>query len=381
VTYVLPLDQCSPDRSSNVGGKARGLYSLIAQKLPVPPGFAVTAAAYRDVVRETGVQCVIDEYLNRADLSADEISKRILSAFDSLTLPEVLVEEINRAYAELDSELVAVRSSGTAEDTAAASFAGQHDTYLWVSGAESVCAHVLRCWASLFNAGAIIYRKRFDTHPSDVAMGVVIQQMVPATSAGVMMTLEPVTGDRSQVYIESAHGLGEGVVVGDVEVDRFWVDKSTLQVSRREISLQAKQYAYDEALGSVSLQSVDPSIGQLPSLSADLVLDVAKLGCRIEDSFEMPMDIEWAVSPNGEILLLQARPETVWSNRAPRLQSGRNAETKQYGRESRPMRSQSSDGATVPGVKTSHGRSLWTDTSESEIRRRFSQLKVRLRRK
>jgi rifampicin phosphotransferase len=374
MVHVLALAECSPDRAAEVGGKTKGLHALISLGLPVPPGFAITAEAYRDVLRSTGVQGAITEVLNRPGLSDDKISAEIFAIFTSVTLPAALATEIDSAYADLGEGPVAVRSSGVAEDTAAASFAGQHDTYLWVTGAESVRAHVLRCWASLFNAGAIGYRKRFEIPPSAVAMGVVVQRMVPATAAGVMMTLEPVTGDRTQIYIESAHGLGEGVVVGDVDSDRFWVDKATLQVAREEISVQAKQYAFDEALGGVSLQEIDKSLGEQPSLTSELVCKVAGLGRRVEEAFEAPMDVEWAVSPDGDVLLLQARPETVWSNR-PQLPEPGTAPDTLHGA-SRPQSwwTRTNVAETIPGVQTPLGWSVWADAGESGMRRCFKQL-------
>ncbi|MGW5113320.1 PEP/pyruvate-binding domain-containing protein [Nocardia sp. NPDC004123] len=314
VPVVLPLAACSPRRAGEIGGKTRGLYSLIDLGLPVPDGFAITAQAYRDAIAATGADASIAEILASAD-DDEAKSQRIREVFAAMRLPDALAAEITRAYTEIDAPPVAVRSSGIAEDTAAASFAGQHDTYLWVEGADNVCAHVVRCWASLFNAGAIGYRRRFSIPPEDVAMAVVVQRMVAARAAGVMMTLEPVTGDRGLIYIEAAHGLGEGVVVGDVLSDQFWYDKATLELSRSSIKEQTSQHVFDADAGTVVVSTLDPAIGRTPALDPHMGLQLVRLGRDVEDAFECPMDIEWAVSGDGEILLLQARPETVWSNR------------------------------------------------------------------
>jgi phosphohistidine swiveling domain-containing protein len=315
VPHVLRLEQCSPERAAQVGGKVKGLHALIELGLPVPGGFAITADAYRRALAVTGAEERISGVISRDDLTDAEKSACIFDVFTSVALPEDLVAAIDGAYAELGEGPVAVRSSGIAEDTAAASFAGQHDTYLWIQGAAAVREHVLRCWASLYNAGAIGYRARFDIPPADVAMGVVVQRMVPAAAGGVMMTLEPVTGDRRHIYIESAHGLGEGVVVGDVHSDQYWVDKATMTLARAEISNQVALHAFDEQAGRVTVQGLDPAIGSAPSLTDDTALALARLGRDIENAFGAPMDVEWALSPEGEVLLLQARPETVWSNR------------------------------------------------------------------
>lgn len=312
--FLLPLELCSPERAAQVGGKTKGLHALIELGLPVPAGFAVTADAYLAAIEANGVEDLIRDVLARDVPDADK-SAAILELFTAVELPTELAAAIDEAYATLGAGPVAVRSSGIAEDTAAASFAGQHDTYLWVTGADAVRENVLRCWASLYNAGAIGYRARFDIDPRDVAMGVVVQRMVPAVAGGVMMTLEPVTGDRDLIYVESAHGLGEGVVVGDVMSDQYWIDKASLTLARSSISEQSAQHAFDAATGGVTLQEMDPALGASPSLSDETAVALATLGRDIEKAFAAPMDVEWALSPEGELLLLQARPETVWSNR------------------------------------------------------------------
>ncbi len=314
IAAVLPLRACSPDAAALTGGKAKGLHALIQQGLPVPDGFAISAQCYEAAIDRTRIGSAIAEVL-ASDLSDEKKSRRILDLFTSLSMPGDLAADITSAYEALGGGPVAVRSSGIAEDTAAASFAGQHDTYLWVEGADAVLHHVLRCWASLYNAGAIGYRARFDIDPGEVAMAVVVQQMVPARSAGVMMTLEPVTGDRSEIYIEAAHGLGEGVVVGDVLSDQFWFDKGSLELKRSTINVQTEHHAFEPAAGRVILRPLDPEVGSLPALDDATAEAVASLGRQIEESFGHPMDIEWAVDVDGQVRLLQARPETVWSNR------------------------------------------------------------------
>jgi pyruvate,water dikinase len=241
-----------------------------------------------------------------------------------------------------------------------------------VVGAEAVYEHIKRCWASLFNAGAIGYRARFNVDPDDVAMGVVVQRMVEAAAGGVMMTLEPVTGLRNQIFIESAHGLGEGVVVGDVMSDQFWFNKSTLEPIRDRISLQRELHAFDSAAGTVTLQPLDPAVGAQPSLDATQARSVAELGRSIESAFGQPMDIEWALDQDGSLVLLQARPETVWSNRpepgTPSTLHGDFDPTQYY--------STANLGEAAPGVLAPLSWSVWGPGAEIAARYGFVKMGV-----
>jgi phosphoenolpyruvate synthase len=322
--YVVELGDCTKERSAEVGGKAIGLGSLIHAALPVPPGFAITTDGYRRSVQAAGVQEQITALLNTASSAGTDrvVSQQIIALFDDAMLDGDVAAEIDEAYARLSEGAdmpVAVRSSATAEDLPDASFAGQQDTYLWIQGAPAVRAHVVRCWASLFTPRAIGYRARRDIPLDDLAMGVVVQQMVPADAAGVMMTMEPVRGDRSQIYIEAAYGLGEGVVRGDVGSDRFWVTKSSLTTNKQQIDPKQQAHRFDPARGEVCLTEVPADQQQQPALRDQEVIALADLGRQIEQHFDAPMDIEWAIAGSGdhrEISLLQARPETVWSQKA-----------------------------------------------------------------
>lgn len=373
---VLPLGLCSPDRSEQVGGKTKGLYKLIELGLPVPEGFAITANAYRATLAATGVGAQIDDVLAQAELSDDAKSQAIFALFENVTLPADLSAEIDNSYDELGGGPVAVRSSGIAEDTAAASFAGQHDTYLWIQGADAVRHHVLRCWASLFNPSAIGYRERFRIPADEVAMGVVVQRMVPAAAGGVMMTLEPVTGESNLVYIEAAHGLGEGVVVGDVLSDQYRFDKANLDNPKKRISRQTEQHRFDPDAGAVTLQPMDPEVGSQPALDDDLARALAQLGLDIERSFGAPMDIEWAVSEEREIFLLQARPETVWSTRWTELATTARTSVTHGDLNQDWYYSTANLGEAAPGVLAPLSWSVWGPGAEIAARYGFVQMGV-----
>src|SRR5215510_13191737 len=196
MSNVIWLAECSEDCAELVGGKALGLGHLVREGFQVPPGFAVTTRAYREHVEHNRLGADIARLLEGGGASvADEIR----SLFEGSAPSEKLKEDILEAYEELGgtSNPVAVRSSANVEDLADASFAGQQESYLWLLGGPTVLQHVVRCWASLFTTQAIAYRAHRGAPVDNLAMGVVVQSMVPAEAAGVMLTINPITGDSS----------------------------------------------------------------------------------------------------------------------------------------------------------------------------------------
>ncbi|ORV50451.1 hypothetical protein AWC03_22755 [Mycobacterium europaeum] len=337
--------------------------------MSVPAGFTVTVSAYCEAVAAAGLQSRITKLL-AAPGTDQQISEAIIALFDQVVLPESLAAEIVGAYTtEIGGGPVAVRSSALAEDSSEASFAGQQDTYLWIEGAGAVLDAVVRCWASLFNPQAIGYRRRFAVAPDEVAMAVVVQQMVPAVAAGVTMTLEPVTGDRRQIYVASALGLGEGVVKGDVEADSAWVDKAPLRVRKREISRQTRAYRYDS--GEVKLIDLAPGEGDAPSLDDDTLLRVAGLALQIERHAGHAVDVEWAVDVDGEVHLLQARPETVWNNRNAEPPGWRKPNILHHDGGERPTWTTTNAAEAIPGIQTPLGVSLVDHAGEKAFRGAF----------
>lgn len=325
-SQVLWLDECDADCAPRVGGKALGLGALLRDGRPVPPGFVVTTDAYAEGTDTTGLRAEIAAILKGADglAAQQEASERIGALFEAADLAGSVVAEVEAAYRRLCGATaldvpVAVRSSATAEDRADASFAGQQETYLWIRGADEVKRHVLRCWASLFTPQAIAYRAHLGVPLEGLAMAVVVQRMVAADAAGVMITLDPVTGDRSQISIESSYGLGLAVVGGEVTPDRFAVDKVTWDIRSRAIGPKAFAYRFDPARGRVVTQDVPPDDQAMPSLSDEEVIRLAQLGREVEKANGGPQDVEWAIGPGPEgpreLFLLQMRPETVWSRK------------------------------------------------------------------
>lgn len=318
MSYVLPLESCERSALAWVGGKAVGLWELLHRGLPVPRGFAVTTQAYREFVSAEGLAREIRGWLDRARDSVAsqlEASRRIRELFTQRPAPAFLIEEVARAYGRLGEPPVAVRSSAVGEDAKTASFAGEHESYLWVCGCEAVAAAVLRCWASLFSPQALSYFAHLGWDPAEAAMGVVVQHMVDAQVAGVMITLDPVTGDPSQVTVEGSYGLGLAVVGGEVTPDRFAVDKVTLEVRSSRVGQKTMAYRYDPREGRVVAAPVPEELVGRPCLEPEQVQQLAAMGRQLERELGRAQDVEWALDAEGRLYLVQTRPETVWSNR------------------------------------------------------------------
>jgi len=327
---ILWFEEVERSDTPLVGGKNANLGELIRAGIPVPPGFAVTAYAYKKFITETGIAEKIYKTIRetvrgrRSPKSYEEASKKVRSLIEATEPPEEVVKAIKEAYRKLCEKVgkevfVAVRSSATAEDLAEASFAGQQETYLDVKGEDEVVKKVVKCWSSLFTPRAIFYREQRGFRHEDVLISVGVQMMVDAKSAGVMFTLNPVTGDRSQIVIESSWGLGESVVSGSVTPDEFIVDKETLRIIERRISEKTVERIRDPKTGTVVEVEVPPERRKAPSLTDKEVVRLAELGKLIEAHYGRPQDIEWAIDKNlpfpDNVFILQSRPETVWSIR------------------------------------------------------------------
>jgi phosphoenolpyruvate synthase/pyruvate phosphate dikinase len=307
------------------GGKSANLGELLAAGIPVPPGFALSADAYRAFVTETGLDGAITAALARArpdDVDAlTAASKAIDEAMRFAPLSDVVRAEVAEGYAELAQATgeaeppVAVRSSALGEDSAEASHAGQQESFLWVRGVEHVCDAVRDCWASLFTPQAISYRTALGSEGSDVAMGVTVQAMVDAEISGVFFTCNPVSGDRSMVAVNASWGLGIGVVGGDVTPDDYLVSKITGEVVRRRVSTKHVEYAPDPAgRGTVRLD-VAAERRDGPCLGEEALAALVDVARRIERHYGTHQDVEWAIARSRSLpealLVLQARPVTT----------------------------------------------------------------------
>jgi pyruvate, water dikinase len=304
-----------------VGGKGGSLGELTRAGVEVPPGFVLKTAAFERFMQTLESEARVRERveaLEADDLGAiTALSGELRARFAATPLPTEVADAISRAVEELGKgavqSSVAVRSSATTEDAADASFAGLQDTYLWVQGAQHVQARVRSCWGSLYSVESMSYRRKRDFKEKNVAMAVVVQTMVDARTAGVMFTRSPLTGDRSVMTIEGSWGLGSAVVGGEVTPDRWVIGKITGEISVREIS--TKSICHAAAVGGgIETVPVPVDLQQAACLSDNEIQTLRAIGRKVERHYGRSQDIEWAVERGSEkILLLQSRPETVWS--------------------------------------------------------------------
>ena len=309
---VLALDD--PDAvPAVVGGKGASLGRLARAGVRVPAGFHVTTAAYLDFLdgglREELLAAVPPVEAADAD-TFEAAAGRIGELFAGRPMPAATAAAIAGAYAALgeDAPPVAVRSSATVEDVAGLSAAGQHDTYLNVHGEAAVVDAVRRCWASLWSARAISYRAGRGIAPADVSIAVVVQRLVPAEAAGVMFTIDPVSGAPDQIVVSANWGLGESVAAGDVTPDVAVVDRASgTLVSYRLGDKQVMTVA--DPVGTLETET-PAGLRSTPVLSPTQAGELGRVGLSIEKLYGEPVDVEWARA-GGELWVLQARPITT----------------------------------------------------------------------
>jgi pyruvate,water dikinase len=319
VAYAIrPFSELGRGDVAFAGGKGANLGELTRAGLPVPPGFVVGAPSYAAFVEGTRLRERIASRLEGLDVddpAALEMAARELRALiEREEIPGEIANEIRRAYADLVGEstddAVAVRSSATAEDTEAASFAGMNETFLNVRGADDVLDAVRRCWSSLFGGRTIFYRAKRGFGQADMDIAVIVQGQITPTRAGVMFTVDPATDASDRLVIESSFGLGEAVVSGRVSPDRYVVDKETLSIVVREIHPKTSVIE-PHPQGGTMVHELAREEAVRPSLSDEEACVLARLGKRIEDHYGSAQDTEWAIDSVGAIWMLQSRPVTA----------------------------------------------------------------------
>ena len=324
--YVLWFDELRRADVGLVGGKSSSLGELTSSvDVPVPYGYATTANAYRYFMEKTGQNKKIHKMLQELQDVEDsvelhEVCTKIRESICSATMPEDLAEQIGKAYEELAEKVgeknpfVAVRSSATAEDLPDASFAGQQDTYLNVTGRDMVIRKVKECYASTFTDRAVYYRAKKNFDHENVALSAAVQMMADAKAAGVMFTVNLATGADDSIMIEGSWGLGEYIVQGTVTPDNFVVDKDSLTITSRRINEKSIELIRKEA-GDVEERKVEPERAKAQVISDEQIAQLADYAKRIEKHYGCYMDMEWAVDHKDRLWILQARPETVWSKK------------------------------------------------------------------
>ncbi len=301
LSLVTPLGDLSATDLSIAGGKGANLGELIRAGFEVPDGFVVTTAAYDAFVAANDLD---------ARLTTTDSAAAVAALFRESLIPTEIADAVAEGYHRLGEGPVAVRSSATAEDLPGASFAGQQDTYLNITGTEQVLDAVRRCWASLWNDRAVAYRERAShDDTAGLSIAVVVQRLVPAEVAGVMFTANPANGRREQTVITAAWGLGEAVVGGLVEPDEYLVDRSGPDpvVTRRIAEKTVMTVRTDGGSEQVATPASEASRATLTDAR---VLELAALGERVQQLFNHPQDIEWTFA-DGTFQLVQARPITA----------------------------------------------------------------------
>ena len=323
------FEQCRSESVPLVGGKCASLGELINAGVRVPPGFALTTEGYRRFMAEAGIDRELKRLLDRLDCqdmeALENASASIRAAIEAHPFSAEMEDLVAENYRRLSLRCgvpavpVAVRSSATAEDLPGASFAGQQDTYLWIRGTDEVLAHMRRCISSLYTGRAIAYRANRGYDDEQMAISVGVQKMSNSYTAGVMFTIHPANGDRSVIVIDSSFGFGEAVVSGEVTPDNFVVNKVTLDIIDRTVSRKEVCYTVDLQTQVSRAMEVPIERQTVQSLIDDEITELAWMGKQIEKHYGRPMDIEWAVDKDlpsgGNIFILQARPETVWSEK------------------------------------------------------------------
>ena len=304
---LVDLSDIGPDDLARVGGKALNLGRMLRADLPVPPGFCITTPAYRRVVGDRLAESLVA--LTGNATAGDQWSEQLRRIVRDAPVPDDLARAIAESYRALGDDVpVAVRSSATAEDLPGASFAGQQDTYLNVVGTDAVLDATRRCWASLWTERAVSYRTTQGIDHAEVALAVVVQRMVDADVAGVMFTANPVTGNRRQLVVDASPGLGESVVSGSVNPDRFVLDAAT--GTAVEVTVGDKRTAVRSVAGG-GTRTVDTNASADPCLTTAQLHSLTALAAAVTAVYDDPQDTEWAIDADGVAWLTQARAITT----------------------------------------------------------------------
>lgn len=317
-SIVRWFDSLSRDDVPIAGGKGANLGEMTRAGIPVPPGFVVIATAFDRFLDDTGLRQTISDRLRDLDVdnteelrkAADELMQWVMDT----EMPPAVRDDICEAYSQLASQVgeqepfVAARSSATAEDTAETSFAGMNETFLNVKGRGELIEAVRNCWASMYGARVIFYRRKNDIPEERMSIAVVVQKMVNSDTAGVMFTVDPTTGDPSMIMIESAFGLGDSVVSGSVSPDHYEVSRDSMEILKKVITVKEFMNIRGPE-GGVERRDLPEDKAKSPAVSDDLVREIARLGRRIHDHYGSPQDIEWAIE-EGRVYIVQSRPVT-----------------------------------------------------------------------
>jgi len=315
-SFVVNFSEVNKSDIPLVGGKGANLGEMINRGFPVPPGFIVTAEAYYLLIEKNNLQPQIKELIGQLDpqdsTQLNEISKKIKKLILETEVPDEINQQIIEHYQKLSSRsqpaLVAARSSATAEDLPDASFAGQQETYLNVRGEKNLLEKVKQCWASLFEPRAIFYREEKGFDHFEVGIAVPVQRMIQSEVAGIMFTINPVSNDKNQIVIEAIYGLGEKIVQGAYTPDHYLVQKNSWKILQKKVTPQKLEMTLKD--GENQELELPESKQNKIKLTDEQIIELAKLGDKIQQHYRFPQDIEWAME-DGELYIVQSRPVTT----------------------------------------------------------------------
>ncbi|MDP3793598.1 MAG: PEP/pyruvate-binding domain-containing protein, partial [Candidatus Uhrbacteria bacterium] len=325
------------------GGKGASLGEMTQAGIPVPPGFVILADAFEQFLKETDVGVEVNAILRTVDHqkmhTVEDASEKIHALIVNAEMPKDIEEEIWAATpqppyqgafrhppdkGERGGFPVAVRSSATAEDSSAAAWAGQLDSFLNTTE-ETLIENVKKCWASLFTPRAIFYRFEKGLHEQKISVAVVVQQMIQSEVSGIAFSVHPVTQDQNQLIIEAGIGLGEAIVSGQITPDSYVVEKAGWKILDKNVSEQTRALFVIPAEAGIQSEGMDPRIreddnpnrwfplgpeGSQQKLSDQEILELSKLVVNIENHYGFPVDVEWA-REGGKFYILQSRPITT----------------------------------------------------------------------
>ncbi|MBI3384589.1 phosphoenolpyruvate synthase [Candidatus Gottesmanbacteria bacterium] len=313
---IVKFSEVDKNDIALVGGKGANLGEMAKAHFPVPDGYIVTAEAYYDFLKANNLTSTIKNLIKTIDVDRptelDHVSQKVKKLIVESAVPENLAKLIATYYTDLGGvlvdSLVAVRSSATAEDLPTASFAGQQETYLNVKGESNVVLKVRDCWASLFSSRAIFYRAKNNFDHFRVGIACVIQKMVQSEASGIMFTIDPVSNDKSKIVVESILGLGELIVGGSVTPDHYEVNKHSWQIDKKIIGIQESIL---KKVGTKNkIEKLSTRLSEHAKITDQKVIEIAKIGDKIEKHYYFPQDIEWAIEKN-KVFIVQSRPVTT----------------------------------------------------------------------
>jgi pyruvate,water dikinase len=314
MSYTKKFEEINKADVTIAGGKGASLGEMTNVGIPVPPGFVLLAPAFEEFLKITDLNVELDSILDQVHHEVmhevDDASEKIKALILGKEMPQVMADEIVAAFEKLDAKFVAVRSSATSEDSAAAAWAGQLDTYLNTTE-KDLLENVRKCWASLFTPRAIFYRFEKGLHGTPISVAVVVQKMIQSEVSGIAFSVHPVTQDYDQLIIEAGFGLGEAIVSGSITPDSYVVEKSSWSVLDINVSTQDRGL-FRKKEGGNEWRDIPENEGGKQALSYEQIIELAKLVVKIEKHYGFPVDVEWAREKNS-FYIVQSRPITTLS--------------------------------------------------------------------